>query len=194
VRRAIDKLKNPSAKYPTNADKVKGEKVRSVLRQEPLDVREFIGLMESYFERESGIQGSAPGLSASRTRLVSEVATPSPVKHFTNNCIEAMEITQGDRRLRQIVWTKDERVNKMIDNGEEAPSHKLAKRMEQLLAERKSAEEERKPAEQQWKAMNDAVGKIEEEIEVEDTTTAMDKVAIGQKMPWEEDLVDRTRD
>jgi hypothetical protein len=48
----VDKLKNPSAKYPTNADKVRGEKVRPVLRQEPLDVREFIGLMESYFERE----------------------------------------------------------------------------------------------------------------------------------------------
>jgi hypothetical protein len=108
-----------------------------------------------------------------------------------------MEIMQGDRRLRQIVWTKDERVNKMIDNGEEAPSapsHKLAKGMEQLLAERKSAEEERKLAEQQWKAMDDAVGEVEEEIEVEDITTAMDKVAIGQKMPWGEDLVDRTRD
>lgn len=52
----VQKLKDPRSKYNSEADKVKAEKLREVLRQEPLDVREFIGLMESYskFEWHSG--------------------------------------------------------------------------------------------------------------------------------------------
>jgi hypothetical protein len=46
------KLKDPRAKYPSEEHKVKTATVREVLRQEPLDVREFIGLMEDYFKEE----------------------------------------------------------------------------------------------------------------------------------------------
>ena len=45
----VDKLKNPRSKYKTAEEKVKAEEVRYVLRQQPLDVREFIGLMERCF-------------------------------------------------------------------------------------------------------------------------------------------------
>jgi hypothetical protein len=43
--------------------------------------------------------------------------------------------------------------------------------------------------------MNDAVGEVEEEIEMEDTTAALDELAVGQaqKLAWTEDLADRTR-
>jgi hypothetical protein len=44
----VDKLKCPATKYPHAEDEVKAQKVRDVLRQQPLDVREFIGLMEVY--------------------------------------------------------------------------------------------------------------------------------------------------
>jgi len=44
----VDKLRHPFARYPHEYERVMAEKVRSVLRQQPLDVREFIGLMEGY--------------------------------------------------------------------------------------------------------------------------------------------------
>jgi hypothetical protein len=82
----------------------------------------------------------------------------------------------------------------MIANGEDAPSHRMQKKLDRARLEAKKAEEERRLNAQQWEAIENAVGEVEEEIEVEDTTAAMDDFAISQKLPWEEDLVDRTRD
>lgn len=100
----------------------------------------------------------------------------------------------GDKRLREAVWTQKERLAAMIANGEEAPNCRMQKRLNRALIEAKLAEEGRRLAAEQWEATNNAVGEVEEEIEVEDTTAAMDGFAISQKLPWEEDLADRTRD
>lgn len=45
---AMDKLKYPGSKYPSTEAKEYAETVRQVLRKQPLDVREFIGIMENY--------------------------------------------------------------------------------------------------------------------------------------------------
>lgn len=44
----VDKYKNPASKYATVAREEQALKVWQVLRQQPLDVREFIGLLEIY--------------------------------------------------------------------------------------------------------------------------------------------------
>lgn len=63
-----------------------------------------------------------------------------------------------------------------------------------LARERKAAEEEGKSALEQWSEAREAVGKVEDDMEVDDTAAAMSQVEIGQKQPWESDLVDRTKD
>jgi len=59
----VDKLKNPSAKYKSAEERVKAEEVRSVLRQQPLEVREFTALMGRYF-RGSWVGGVKSGYIA----------------------------------------------------------------------------------------------------------------------------------
>lgn len=118
---------------------------------------------------------------------------------------EPDEVMKGQERLRQIVWSQNERIAMLVASEEAAPSAKMRRkvqraRQEAARAERQRkleaqmAEEERKLEAQRWKGMNDAMDDVEEEIEVEDTTAAMGGIVIGQKMPWKEDLVDRTRD
>jgi hypothetical protein len=101
---------------------------------------------------------------------------------------------EGDKRLRQIVWTERERLAKMVVNGEEAPNYKLAIKLDKFRQELKEAEEERKLAQQQWKEIKAAMDDVEEEIEVDDTTAAMGGLAISQQQPWKGDLADRNRE
>lgn len=55
----VDKFKNPRAKYANEAREEQARKVWQVLRQQPLDVREFIGLMKVYYNGsfQSGLRG-----------------------------------------------------------------------------------------------------------------------------------------
>jgi hypothetical protein len=41
--------------------------------------------------------------------------------------------------------------------------------------------------------LEDAVAEVEEEIEVDDATAAMQQSEIGPRKPWKEELVDRTK-
>lgn len=43
----VDKLKNPAAKW-VGEERAMAERTRGVLREQPLDVRDFVELMESY--------------------------------------------------------------------------------------------------------------------------------------------------
>lgn len=104
----------------------------------------------------------------------------------------------GQKRLKQIVWTEDERkAFTLAEGGDWALSNKARKRMErerrEAMVEARIAEEERRLAITQFKGMRDAVGEVEEEIELEDTTAAMEQVVIGPKKPWNEQLVERTK-
>jgi hypothetical protein len=103
---------------------------------------------------------------------------------LTDKLIETLDVMEGDDRLRQIVWTEQERLD---FGGEKAAT--LSHRTKKKLARA------RRDGTQKWKAMNDAVGEVEEEIEMEDTTAALDELAVGQaqKLAWTEDLADRTR-
>lgn len=58
---------------------------------------------------------------------------------------------EGDKRLRQIVWTERERLAKMVANGEEAPNYKLAIKLDKFRQELKEAEEEAKKTEEERK-------------------------------------------
>lgn len=102
---------------------------------------------------------------------------------------------EGDAKLRSNVWTQEERFEMWAASGE---TPKLSKKMggtfERFQEAKRAEEEERKLEAQRWKDMNDAMVDVEQEIEMEDTTAAMDGVAIGQKQPWMGDLADRTRE
>ena len=101
---------------------------------------------------------------------------------------------EGDQKLRSIVWTQRERDVMMLEIGERPKSKKGNMKLERTRREIEAEEEERRTTAEQWKSMNEAVGEVEEEIEIDDTTAAMDGFAISQQVPWQGDLADRTRD
>lgn len=117
-------------------------------------------------------------------------------------------ITEGDKQLRQIVWTQDERIKMLVASGEPADSPKMQRkvdraRLEAMLLqearerarqEREMEREEQERAQADWKPMKDAVGGVGDEIEVEDATTGMDFMEIGQKPAWEQKVADRTKE
>jgi hypothetical protein len=102
---------------------------------------------------------------------------------------------EGDLKLRQNVWTQEERFEMWSASGETPKlSRKMGGRFERFKEAKKAEEEERELEAHRWKDMNDAMVDVEQEIEVQDTTAAMGGVAIGQKQPWLGDLADRTRE
>jgi len=101
---------------------------------------------------------------------------------------------EGDRKLRTIVWSQRERDEMMLESGEIPSGRKAKMKLERTRREIESEQEEQRLAAEQWKSMNDAVGEVEGEIEMEDTTAAMDETAISQKLPWQGELADRTKD
>ena len=63
------KLREPMAKYKSDRDKAEAEALRDTLRKQPLDVREFIGLMARFFR--------GPWKGGMHTGLIVEVHDPS---------------------------------------------------------------------------------------------------------------------
>lgn len=47
----VDRLRNPQSQWPEPGSQERAQQVRAVLRKRPLDVREFIGIMEMYLHR-----------------------------------------------------------------------------------------------------------------------------------------------
>lgn len=117
-------------------------------------------------------------------------------------------IMEGDQKLREIVWTQRERVAMLAASGQPAPSRKMQKLVDEAILEARLLEEERQRvreererereeqerAQEEWKSMKEAVGGVDEEIVDEDAAAVIDGVAISEKQPWEESLVDRTRE
>jgi hypothetical protein len=109
--------------------------------------------------------------------------------------IEPKYIMEADEKLRRNVWSMEERFQMWSESGETPKlSKKMGGRYERFKEAKKAEEEERELEAQRWKGMNDAMGEVEEEIEMEDTTAAMGGFAIGQQQSWMGDLTDRTRD
>lgn len=119
---------------------------------------------------------------------------------------------EGDKKLRQIVWTEDERVAMIAASGEEVHlSRRMQRKVDEArlqlrLAEEERqaqielarqeaelAEKEREEAQAQWKPFQQAVAGLNEEIEFEDAAAGIDGMEIGEKQAWEQKLVDRTK-
>lgn len=101
---------------------------------------------------------------------------------------------EGDAKLRTNLWSQEERFEMMSANGERPSGQKMGARFDRWQQAKIAEEEERNLEARRWKSMNDAMDDVQEEIEVEDTTAAMDGFAISQQLPWQENLADRTRD
>lgn len=139
----VERLKNPTAKYKSAEGKAKAEGVHRVLRQQPLDVRAFIGLMEGYF-RGSWIGGVKTGYiqrpNSSASKLISN---PSHSHSFANlNGTEARDIMDGDKKLRSIVWSQRERDEMMLESGEFPMSKTGKMKLERTRREIEAEEEE----------------------------------------------------
>lgn len=74
-----------------------------------------------------------------------------------------------------------------------ARSKRKLARERQAAAEEEEEEEERSALGQCGEA-RDAVGEVEDEMEIDDTAAAISQVEIVQKQPWESDLADRTKE
>lgn len=151
--------------------------------------------MEGYF-RGSWVGGVKTGYIYRPNSSASKLTpNPSHSHSFANlNGTEARDIMEGDKKLRSIVWSHRERDEMMLESGESPMSKTGKKKLERTRREIEAEEEERRLAAEQWKGMNDAMGEVEDEIEVEATTAAMGEVAISQQQPWQGNLADRTRD
>lgn len=148
------------------------------------------------------------GTSDSRTKQVCDAQCFSLEGWHIDGGIDGMMIMEGDKELRQIVWTQDERIRMLMASGERAPSQKMQKKLVEAIIEarlleearqrareeRKREQEERERAQAEWQSIKDAVGGVDEEIVDEDAAAVIDGVAISEKQPWEENLVDRTRE
>lgn len=165
-----------------------------MLRQQPLNVREFKGLMERYF-RDSWPGGvktrhiPRPNDSASEPEIL-----PRSQNCANKNVTEARDILYGDRKLRSILWTQRERDEMTLESGEMLQSKKGSMKLERTRREIEAEKEERRVTAEQWKSMNEAVGEVEDEMEVDNTAAAIDGFAISQKQPWQGNIPDRTRD
>ncbi|GAB7330882.1 hypothetical protein MBLNU13_g02410t2 [Cladosporium sp. NU13] len=176
------KLVDPVAKYQSDRERVEAETLRDTLRKQPLDVREFMGLMARYFR--------GPWKGGLQTGPIVKVDDP-----------KGRDIMEGDAKLRTNLWSQEERFEMMSANGERPSGKKMGERFDRW-EQGKIAEEERKKAEederkvevQRWKEMNNAMDDVQDEIEAEDTTVAMGGFAISQQLPWKGNLADRTRE
>lgn len=120
---------------------------------------------------------------------------------------------QGDKKLRQIVWTEGERVAMMAASGEEeAGSRRMQRKVDEarlqlkLDAEEREAqielarqeaelaEKEREETQAQWQPFNEAVAGLSEEIDFEDTAAGIDGIEISKKQAWAEKLVYRIKE
>lgn len=108
---------------------------------------------------------------------------------------DTFDLKRGQDYLRQAVWTKAEREAMMVAAGREAELPRKAKK--KLERARQAAEKEKETEKQsalgEWKETEDAIGGVEDEIEVEESTIALGRVKISEKQPWEGDLTDRTK-
>jgi hypothetical protein len=136
-------------------------------------------------------------------------------------CIATPDIEMAQRKLMQQVWSQAEReAFTQQDGGDWALSNGSKDRVEQarraqveniahgerVLAEwarsdRARPEREYRPIPQanfgglqfNFGGLQNAVAGVEEEMEVDDATAAMQQTEIGAKKPWEKELADRTK-
>ena len=90
----VQKLGDPRAKYQNDGAKVEAEALRDTLRKQPLDIREFIGLMARYFR--------GPWKGGMQSGPIVEVHDPSKLirKHFL---VYIHELISAEQR-RETSW------------------------------------------------------------------------------------------
>jgi hypothetical protein len=119
--------------------------------------------------------------------------------------IGAFDIMQGQDWLKEVVFTRREREHILIPAGRggEVSDKRMrkikncaawaAKTQQEEIARAAETAEVEESALGQWATTKNAVGEIEEDMVVDETTKALERTEISAKQLWEDDLADRTK-
>lgn len=124
----VTKFKHPLAKYNTNADRERAANIMPMLREKPLNIRSFVGLMNDYLEREwrRGVK---------RGNIINPEAQGklNPLNFSLKLSITANVLYRRlgsqvrPRQAQEAVWTKEERHAMLLAEGKPLPEREICK-------------------------------------------------------------------
>ena len=106
-------------------------------------------------------------------------------------------IRNGERKLMEKVWSKQERAALWVAVGNDPAMFDTEGKQRRAKKQEKRAERralEGKTALGGWEEAQKAIEEAGEDAELERTATALGQTEIGPKQAWEEDFVDRTKE